>query len=206
MAKKEQRKDAEKDILEAAKKIFIEKGYTGARMQAIADEANINKAMLHYYFRSKEALFDRILESTVELMSQNLIPALSGEGTVIEKVRRLVNGYVDVITQNPYIPMFILNELAQNQVNFQQRLKENMQRKNVFVNFMMQVQKEQKEGLLQPIPPHHFILSVMSLIIFPFLAKPVFTDMLEIPESKYMQMMQERKEIVMEIIKKSFVK
>lgn len=204
--KKEEKQETEKLILEAAKKIFVEKGYTGARMQAIADEAKINKAMLHYYFRSKEALFAKILESIVEIMSNQFIPAISGNGTVIEKVEMLVNSYIDTVTKNPYIPMFALNELAQNQVNFQEKLIERLNRDNVFGNFMMQIVMEQEKGILVPIAPQHFMLTVMSLIVFPFMAKPVFTGVMQIPEFIYSQMMQERKQIVMKIIKKSFVK
>lgn len=204
MEKKEQKKDTEKEILAAAKKIFVEKGYAGARMQAIADEANINKAMLHYYFRSKEALFNRIMEGIVEIMANQFLPALSGKGTVLEKVERLVDGYTDAVTKNPYIPMFVLNEISQNQLKFQDNLKNKLQKNNVFPRFMMQIQSEQQQGLLRPIAPHHFMLTVMSLIVFPFVAKPVFVNMLEIPEMMYTGMMMERKSIIMDVIRKSF--
>lgn len=204
MAQKEQKKDTEKEILEAAKKIFIEKGYAGARMQAIADEANINKAMLHYYYRSKEALFDRILDGAMDIMAGQFIPALSGEGSVMEKVERLVNGYTEAITNNPYIPMFILNELSQNRRKFQDDLKEKLNTNEVFPKFIIQIQQEQQQGILKEIPAHHMVLTVMSLIIFPFIAKPVFENILEIPDAMYMNMMQERKQIILNIIRQSF--
>ena len=204
MVEKVKKKDTEKEILAAAKKIFIEKGYAGARMQAIADEANINKAMLHYYYRSKEALFDRILEGAMEIMAGQFIPALSGEGSVMEKVERLVNGYTEAITSNPYIPMFVLNELSQNRRKFQDDLREKLNVNEVFPNFIMQIQQEQQSGKLKEVPPHHMILTVMSLIVFPFIAKPVFANILEIPDAMYMNMMHERKEIIMNIIRQSF--
>ncbi len=204
--KQEDKIETEQLILEAAKKVFIEKGYAGARMQAIADEAQINKAMLHYYYRSKEALFSKILDSTVAIMAKQILPVLSGKGTVMEKVELLVGNYIDTITENPHIPMFVLNELAQDQVNFQEKMVAQMQNDDVFSKFMMQIMAEQKQGLLLPVAPHHFMLTVMSLIIFPFIAKPIFTGVMNIPEFMYMQMMQERKQIVIEIIKKSFVK
>lgn len=201
MAKK---KDTEKAILEAAKKIFIEKGYAGARMQAIADEADINKAMLHYYYRSKEALFDKILEGAMEIMAGQFIPALSVEGSVMEKVERLVHGYTEAVTNNPYIPMFVLNELSQNRRRFHEDLKAKLNTNAVFPKFMLQIQEEQQQGILKEIPPHHLILTVMSLIVFPFIAKPVFENVLEIPDDSYMAMMQERKQIIMNVIRQSF--
>ena len=206
MAQKEQKKDTENEILQAAKKVFVEKGYAGARMQAIADEANINKAMLHYYFRSKEALFNRIIDGTMEIMAQHFIPALSGEGSVMHKVERLIDGYTEAIISNPYIPIFVLNELSQNQMIFQKNLREILHANEIFPQFMLQIKEEQQKGLLKEVAPHHFVLTVMSLIIFPFIAKPVFANILEIPESMYMNMMRERKEIILNVIRASFQK
>ncbi len=203
MAKK---KDTEKEILEAAKKIFIEKGYAGARMQAIADEANINKAMLHYYYRSKEVLFDRILDGAMEIMANHFIPALSIDGSVMEKVERLVSGYTDAITENPHIPMFVLNELSQNRSKFQNELKNKLNANEVFPKFLTQIHEEQRQGILKEIPAYHMILTIMSLIVFPFIAKPVFQNILEVSDPLYMNMMQERKVIVMNVIRQSFEK
>jgi len=206
MALKEQKKDTEKEILEAARKVFIEKGYAGARMQAIADEANINKAMLHYYFRSKEALFNRIMEGAMGIMAKQFIPALSGEGTVMIKVERLVDGYTEAIINNPYIPIFVLNELSQNRMKFHENLREILHTHEIFPRFIAQIQEEQRQGLLKEVAPHHFILTVMSLIIFPFIAKPIFVNILEIPDAGYMDMMQERKQIILNVIRESFQK
>lgn len=204
MKNTDKKKDTEKDILEAAKKVFIEKGYAGARMQAIADEAQINKAMLHYYYRSKEALFNRIMEDIVIIMANQFLPALTGEVSVLEKVERLVDGYTDTVTKNPHIPIFVLNELSQNQLKFQENLKSKLEANDVFPNFIQQIKEEQEKGILRPIAPHHFMLTVMSLIVFPFVAKPVFVNMLKIPQEKYSAMMQERKQIVMNVVKSAF--
>lgn len=203
--KKEEKVETEQLILEAAKKVFIRNGYAGARMQAIADEAKINKAMLHYYYRNKEALFGRILDSALEIMSGQILTPLKSAGTVMEKIEMLVNNYIDTIIQNPYIPMFLLNELAQNRLNFQEKLMSKMATDNALEQFMTQIRKEQKAGVLRTINPQHFMLTVMSLVAFPFIAKPMFTGVMKIPEFMYMQMMEERKQIVMDIIRKSFV-
>ena len=80
-------------ILEAAKKVFTARGFSGARMQEIADEAKINKAMLHYYFRNKEKLFTVILEDTMALVIAEFGHALESEGTVIEKLERIIESW-----------------------------------------------------------------------------------------------------------------
>ncbi|MEH0154555.1 TetR/AcrR family transcriptional regulator [Limibacter armeniacum] len=193
--------DTERQILEAAKNIFVKKGFAGARMQEIANEANINKSMLHYYFRSKEMLFEKILDDSVEMMIPELLKAISGEGAVMEKLERLVEVYIDTISHNPHIPMFVLNELAQQHLNFVDKVKAKMSGHQAFVSFFTQVAEEQQKGILKPIPPHHLMLTVMSLIVFPFVANPIFRNILEIPADQYNQMMLERKEIVINFLK-----
>ena len=199
------RKNTEAEILRAAKKIFIQHGYAGARMQAIADEAKINKAMLHYYYRSKEALFEKIMDGAVDLMSKQLMNALSGDAPVMEKVEKMVSNYTDTIIKNPYIPIFILNEIARNQMNFQNKLLRKLEQNNVFQDFLLQVLEEQQKGVLRSIPVPHFMITIMSLIVFPHIAKPVFLKIFEMTDTAYMRMMEERKQLVMEFLEKSLV-
>jgi AcrR family transcriptional regulator len=194
-------KDTESQILDAAKKIFVQKGFAGARMQEIADEANINKAMLHYYFRNKESLFERILENAIDAVFPKLVESLMTEGTVIQKLERLVNSYIDVILENSYLPMFLLHEISQNRMGMIDKMKSKMEQHHVLAQFSKQVLEEQARGILKPIMPQHILLTVMSLIIFPFMAKPVFLKMLDIPKPLFNQMMEERKEVVINFLK-----
>ncbi len=205
MTTKSLKKDTENDILEAAKKIFIEKGFAGARMQAIADEAKINKAMLHYYFRSKEVLFGRIMDGAVEIMAAEFGPVLMSEGSVMEKVERLINGYTKAILQNPYIPMFVINELSQNSTQYQDRIRAKFESNGLFSNFITQIESEQKAGILKPIGVEHFVITLMSLLVFPFVAKPVFQQVLALSEEGYASILEERKALILQIIKSSLV-
>ncbi|AWX44398.1 HTH-type transcriptional regulator RutR [Flagellimonas maritima] len=198
------KKDTEAEILKAAKRVFIEKGYDGARMQEIADEANINKAMLHYYFRSKEALFSKILEEAVDLSVANMFPAFQYNGTIMEKMERLVNNYIDTMSKNPHIPLFLLSEMSRGQQSFQTKLKSKMMENGILPAFIHQYLQEQEQRILRPVPPNHFILTVMSLINFPFIAKSIFITMLDLPEKDFLAMMQERKTIVINVLKDSF--
>lgn len=196
-----QQKNTESLILEAAKKVFIQKGYAGARMQEIADEAQINKSMLHYYFRSKALLFDKIMNDSLDLMAPQFIAAISGEGSVMEKMERLVHTYIDNILQNPHTPLFILSELSQNSLKYVSKIKEKIHGPHVFDELNKQILQEQAEGIIKPIPPHHLILTVMSLIVFPFIAKPIFLHILDIPENNFQYMMEERKQILIQILR-----
>ena len=104
----------EERILEAAKKVFIRKGMYGARMQEIADEAGINKALLHYYFRSKNKLFEAIFQEAFHEFVPNAFGILKSDMPFEEKIRLFVSNYIDLISTNPFLPIFIINEINQN--------------------------------------------------------------------------------------------
>jgi hypothetical protein len=130
-----------------------------------------------------------------------LVESLMTEGTVIQKLERLVNSYIDVILENSYLPMFLLHEISQNRMGMIDKMKSKMEQHHVLAQFSKQVLEEQARGILKPIMPQHILLTVMSLIIFPFMAKPVFLKMLDIPKPLFNQMMEERKEVVINFLK-----
>jgi TetR/AcrR family transcriptional regulator len=188
-------------ILEAAKKVFTKSGFSGARMQEIADEAKINKAMLHYYFRSKEKLFQVIIEDTMALVVEKFGQALESEGTVIEKFEKIIEVYISNIKENPHLPIFILHELSQNRLQFLDAMKGKIHRLPNFIDFFQQIQEEQEAGLIKPIPPIHLLLNVMSMCVFPFVVKPVFCNIIEIPEEQFDLLMDQRVEVVTKFVK-----
>ena len=188
-------------ILEAAKKVFTARGYSGARMQEIADEAKINKAMLHYYFRNKEKLFTVILEETMAMVIDKFGKALESEGTVIEKFEKIIEAYISNIQENPHMPIFILHELSQNRLQFLEAVKSKIHHLPNFLEFFQQIQDEQERGLIKPFPPMHLLLNVMSMCVFPFIVKPVFCNIIEIPEEQFDMMMEQRVEVVTNFVK-----
>lgn len=107
-------KNTEERILKAARTVFIEKGYNGARMQEIADKAEINKAMLHYYFRDKEKLFYQIFEIVFQEFFPMITDIIDSEMKFEDKIRQICNNYVSLFQKNPYIPLFILSEINRN--------------------------------------------------------------------------------------------
>src|SRR5690606_202556 len=104
----------EQKIVEAAKQVFLEKGMAGARMQDIADRAGINKALLHYYFRSKEKLFEIIFEEAAGTFIPPLNEVFSQTDDLFLMIRHFVATYINTIGENPYIPAFVAHEINQN--------------------------------------------------------------------------------------------
>ena len=195
---------AEDKILEAAKKVFVSKGMAGARMQDIANEAGINKALLHYYFRSKEKLFGVIFED----ISTNFFPSINqvfeAEIPLFEKIELFCSVYIEKIIQNPYIPIFILNEINQQPEVFIEKIFggkfPNMQ------SMILQIKTEVDKGAIKPVKPEHLFMNMMSMCIFPFVAKPVWLAVSKTGEKEFVALMNERKREIPKFIIESIKK
>ncbi len=161
----------EQRIIEAARRVFMQKGMAGARMQEIADEAGINKALLHYYFRSKEKLFEHIFGEVIARISMGLKSIFEKEMGVLERLTSIVDIYVDTLMENRYLPLFVLNEMNQNPERFSSLLQENIieHMKKLFI----EIRQEAESGQIRETNPAHLLLNILGLIIFPFATYPV---------------------------------
>ena len=106
--------NTESQILNAAKNVFQRKGMDGSRMQEIADEAGINKAMLHYYYRSKQMLFEAVFKGAFSLLAPQLNKILNDDNSLEEKIKNFTSSYISFIVKHPYVPNFVIQELNRN--------------------------------------------------------------------------------------------
>ena len=161
----------EKRIVEAARRVFLKKGMAGARMQEIADEAGINKALLHYYFRNKEKLFEQIFGEVVLKISDGLKKIFESDMSVLERLTSIVDIYTDTLLENRYLPFFVLNEMNRNPEKFAKLFEQQIvvHMKKLFIEIQMEVER----GKIKKINPAHLLLNILALIIFPFAAYPV---------------------------------
>ncbi len=186
--------DTEMRIFDAARKVFHSKGLDGARMQEIADEAGINKAMLHYYFRTKDKLFESIFEEDFKEFFKRLAELISAELPLLEKIEFFVENYLELILKNSYIPAFIISEIHHNP----ERIK------NIFLEtgiraeqiFMDDIKTAISLGIIRPIDPKQLIVNIIGLCIFPIVAKPILCVMLGFDEDGYRNFIEERKKEV----------
>lgn len=189
----------EQRILASAKKIFLQHGMAGARMQDIANEAGINKAMLHYYFRSKEKLFEMIFQEAMGKLLPKVLAILNGDEPLFSKIERFCGEYIGTVIENPYIPLFVIYELNRDP----KRLIELMWqdgKKPALEKFALQIKAEGENGSIIVIEPLQLILNMMSLCIFPFVAKPMFRHLSGMSEDQYIQMLERRKTEVSKFI------
>lgn len=191
MKKTDKKETTEQQILDAAKTVFQTKGMEGARMQEIADEAGINKAMLHYYYRSKEMLFEAVFKSAFLLLAPQLNAILNDDASVEEKIRNFTFNYITFMMKHPYLPNFIFQELNRKE-DFILKLKENTGFPNLD-KFKVKVDDEIKKGILNPIDADQLFVNIVALSIFPFLGKPLIKAFANKDDKAYKEFVERRK-------------
>lgn len=187
--------NTEEKIIEAAKKVFFRKGLAGARMQDIANEAGINKALLHYYFRSKDKLFEIIVKDAVNKMVPSLNEIFNADAAVVEKIEQIVDKYISTIMDYPFIPAFIIHELNQNPDRIVKTIF-SVREKPMPQKFLAQISEEVKKGTIRPIDPLQLIVNVVSMCIFPFLGEPLLKSILKLSDADFKYFMNQRKKEV----------
>ncbi|HXU26951.1 MAG TPA: TetR/AcrR family transcriptional regulator [Bacteroidia bacterium] len=185
----------EEKIKSAARIIFHKKGYAATRTRDIAEEAGINLALLNYYFRSKEKLFDIIMLESLHDFRQHIIVALNDEKTSLEsKIETLVSNYIDLLIHQPDIPLFILSEIRNNP----EALISKMNQKEIISNsyFIKQFQQAVQEGKIAPINPLHYIMNLIGMIVFPFVGRPILSHVGELKQDDFNKLMEQRKTLI----------
>lgn len=163
--------ETEKKIIEAAKEVFVEKGLQGARMQQIADKAGINKALLHYYFRSKDKLFDAIFEDIMSQMFAVVATNIRTDMSLPELVETFVKFYNEFFQKNPFYPQFIFHEIWQNP----DRLSEIMKSQQIApAEIIEKVQQKVPAINNSGLTAQHMIANVLGMTLFPHIARPLF--------------------------------
>lgn len=185
-------------ILEAAKKVFIQQGLEGTSMQQIADEAGINKSLLHYYFRSKEKLFGEVFSYAFHYIVPQLKDIMTSNNTIFVKIEKLVSEYMDLLMKHEFIPAFVLHEINRDP----ERIFQIMQNLGIHPSlFLDQFQDEINKGNIRTIDPKQLIINVLSMCIFPIAAKPLIQRLFfENKDQAYQQFLEERKKAVADFI------
>jgi AcrR family transcriptional regulator len=183
--------NAEQNILNAAKHVFQRKGLDGTRMQEIANEAGINKALLHYYFRSKQLLFEAVFKNAFSLLAPQLNKILNDESSIEDKIKKFTHNYITFISKHPYIPNFVIQEINKNP-EFIIKLKGNPNFPNLN-KFKNQVNDEVNNGFIKPIKAEQLFINILSLSVFPFIGSPLIKTIGNINDAEYKQLIDERK-------------
>lgn len=180
----------EDKILLAASKVFTEKGFSGTRTRDIAEEAGINLALLNYYFRTKEKLFEQVMKVKIVLLFGQIIPIVTNEKTTLEEKIDLASvKYFDILSKNPNLPIFILSEIQKKTSDIKSILPVEKVLKNSFI--IKQIQERKPE-----LNPFHILLNFLSMTAFPFVVKPILQTFDLMNDDEFQQFVEERKTLV----------
>jgi TetR/AcrR family transcriptional regulator len=192
----EEQNSTEQKIIDAAEGVFLEEGFAGARMQKIADYAGINKAMLHYYFKSKDKLFELILRHKMQSFLPELTATLHDESIpFLDKLDRFIINYLSMLRKNPKIPLFIFTTMNRNP-DFVKFIPHRFGTDVVKV-----MRAEMAAGRIKTVDAHQFLLALMGMCIFPFVARPMFTAVNDLTDAAYDHLIAERHVHVMQFVR-----
>lgn len=195
---KKQDETTESTILAAARVVFHKHGMAGARMQQIADEAGINKALLHYYFRSKEKLFKAVFLEGFKTIVPRMNSIFDSDMPLFSKIETFAEQYISFILQNPFLPAFVIQEMNNNP-HFAKEYLSSLSKPNPR-QFMQQIKKEVDAGNIRPVDPLQLILNIFSLCLFPFMAGTMIQEVTGMNKKQYQQILTQRKKEVAQFI------
>lgn len=181
----------EEKIFEAAFKVFQNKGFMGARMQEIADEAGINKAMLHYFFRSKEKLFEAVFMNAFGKLAPQINEIFNSDDDLFEKIKKFTASYITFVNEYPFLPQFIIQEMNNNPDFVEKFLKEE-QRPNP-IKLVKQIERAIELGEIMPLSPKQLLLDIFSMTVFPFAAQTLVKGIIAISDDEFIALMEARK-------------
>lgn len=181
----------EERILDAAHAEFIEKGYHGASMRDIADRAGIKKNLLYYYFSSKDKLFERIFAEAIYSIASRISTLMSLDIPMEERIDHIVESYMELLIKNPYLPGFVVNELQRNPDTF---ISETVtdEVKSAIREFVGGLEELIDDNDNIPMTAREFTMNMMSLIIFPFVGRPLFQTIFEMDSEEFNAVIRSR--------------
>lgn len=185
----------EEQIKEAARRVFTTKGYAATRTRDIAEESGVNLALINYYFRSKEKLFDIIMTEQLQMFIHSISGILNDEQTTLQhKIALIADHYIDMLIANPGLPVFIMNEVNVSPEKLFDKLGFGINIKEFYI--IKQWQEMAATGNFPPVAPIHLIMNMTAMIVFPFIASPLMRQQTGKSISEFNELMLERKKLI----------
>ena len=182
----------EEKIKKVALDIFVQKGFDGTRTRDIAEAAGINIAAMHYYYGSKEKLFEIVIKEAMQRFSKGMDNILDGETPLHIQIKKFVEYYIDFLKENPYIPLFIISEAHTNL----DKIEGMMNTQKTLDKLKLQLESLAQQGIIRSIHPAQFIANLVSLTVFPFIAKPMLMAKIEVEPEAFNRILEERKNMI----------
>lgn len=186
-------------ILDAARSVFLRRGTAAARMHDIAKAAGVNQALLHYYFRSKAQLADAVFAQAAAQLFPPVVEALASDASIEDKVRQVVKIELDILSQTPHLPAYIIGEIGQAPeraaqfLDAAQRLKSNGSLNRMRAALQSQIDACVTDGIMRKISAQQFLTNLLALCIFPFATRPMMQAVLNLDDRGFDRFLKSRK-------------
>jgi len=187
-------------IRETAERMFLKEGKMLATTQDIADAAGVNRTLLHYYFRSKDVLFDLVFKEALTKLRTRIHDIIGLELPFRVKVENLVNVFYEELTASPYLETFLALQLNQEPDKHLEFFTKIPGGKDQWKYFLKEVQNEIENGNIHPMKPINFFINLFALMAYPFVARPIYKNMFELSDTGYYKLLCERKKIIMSML------
>ncbi|MBS1543645.1 MAG: TetR/AcrR family transcriptional regulator [Bacteroidetes bacterium] len=198
----------EEKILDAASMVFTKKGFAATRTEDIARQAGMNRALLHYYYRDKQTIFNIIFETRFSEFFKGLFVIFdAGNISFFEKIRRMIHHEINTLLKHPDLARFVINEIAQDPERLLKHgSKIGINPRILIEAFEKQTEEEIKNGTIRPIEGRMLLIHIMSLCLYPFVARPVLETLMQLNSEQFTALMERRKEETYEFIINSIKK
>jgi AcrR family transcriptional regulator len=187
-------------IISTARELFMKNGYNGTSVRDIATVSGTNVAMVNYYFGSKYNLFGQVFEEIFNFLAHKICATLTSDLPFFEMIEFWLNSYYEVLSKYPQMPNFILNEINLNPERIAKMVKEKNPA-DIYTTIKNKIKNEMREGNIREISVDNLLLSILSLGVFPFVFNNMAIAVLNISLEKYIEMLQNHKEFVIEFLK-----
>jgi len=182
-------------IKDTAKRIFFSEGKFHATTQDIADAAGVNRTLVHYYFRSRDILFEQVVREAKEDLRHTMDNVLKGEMSFKEKLKRLIDVFIDETMAYPFRELFVITE-----TNRHDKLESDKIHETHIKPFLTEVKQEMQAGHISTTDPRQFMMSLFSLMAYPVLSATLNKSFLKISDAEFPKLMKQRKQLIFDMI------
>lgn len=196
MAKKKQ--STRDKLIDAATELFLKKGVDRVGVREIAAKADINLSLMNYYFKTKEKLFETIVENLVKDRALTLRSILESDIPIREKIRSYTHAYIDTLIDNPLLVPFLMSVLHRNPERITSLgVSQTLYNPPAFCDY---IREQAAKGVIRDVDPKQFYISMVSLIAFPFAIKEFIMASNHFKKAEFVQFVRDRKELVTEML------
>jgi len=189
----------EEHIKDVARKLFFSEGRLNATTQEIADAAGVNRTLLNYYFRSRDALFELVFDEAMLNFKNHIEFIITQEYPLRERIEKLVDFLLQEMSNNPYREIFFITQINRNDNEGGIKLKKGPENNNWRI-FLKEIQSEMDAGHIRPLIPEDYVLNIFSMCVLPVLMKSVYTNMFQISPEEYQLLLDNRKKSILAFI------